>query len=95
MAAFYSALHYLDSYAALKRISFGNHVARIEWLRDQKELHIMKRKYMHLYYLSRAARYECLPLDDDLRRSEHVRSEILPVLDQVRTEITRLHNKRP
>lgn len=91
--AFYSALHYLDEYAACKKVYFVNHYERLRWLQNQPELDPITAKYNGLYVRSRIARYDCPPATDPVR-SPGVSAKILKWVEVIRNHIVAEEAKR-
>ena len=64
VAAFYSALHYVESYLGKYRVRAGKHELRFHEILEDPRLKPAYTSYKYLYELSRTARYYCKGLPD-------------------------------
>jgi hypothetical protein len=60
VCAFYSALHYVQSYFSRFSVDVGTHDGRFDQMKRDEKLRPAFTSYKYLYDLSRTARYHCV-----------------------------------
>ena len=82
VAAFYSALHYVQTYFAKYSVEAATHDQRFDQIKRDKKLQAALTSYKYLYTLSRTARYHCSGLPAEAY-TKHAKPQLQAVKRQI------------